>query len=739
MYAGRTAPGDGRDVASTLVVTNEDALQTANRVYSLDINATNVFKTSTGKDELGKAVTLFVRPASTSTATNRATVIGTAVINDDNTVGTVTANKKTADDVTSWLRDAGLKLDGESKLVVNYGTAGADGSATAAGLAGLGNGVEVTAVDNDADGYVDYVFQTTYTFTKVASVNTSNETITLTGASSAVPDDMEDVVAYDGIAKNDYVLYTTAGNRTYIVKPEVVSGEITAYTYNGTSEDSITIGGTTLKVAGTPVAAAESAWNAISTGTKASGIAPISWNSTLIGKETSIYLDANGYATVMGSSSALSADNICLVVKTSAVDLIGTGAQAYVYFANGTYGTYKVTSVDGDNDGMLARIPEMSICSYTLSDNGIALTTTADLNVAGQTGTVSTDAAGETLNITGKNQSNLTITGSGVTAYASNATVYFLVDSTKAIGDKDYVTVVTGMNSVGANTYTYGAGGTGVQFAAGAQIVYNITNGTNQAIGVLGVMAGQSVAAFASDLIFMVDTAYTMQGETKLVNVIMPGETAVTKLTVDKNEGLAVGLYEYSIDANGVYDLSRVGYAMTSSDPTFGGYIDCVNDQVVYLNGQQYTITKDTVIIDVTDSDDPIVINAADLRDMDAYGYVTWNSNEEAIAIYVTKNFARLTTLGGNTVTVDGSMGTKADPLVATVTNSDNITVAGGNGVVNAGDYACISGAVNTVVTVYTNSAFTSVASNGELADGTYYVTVAADNADTVYYQITLS
>ena len=746
-----------KEGTTALIVTNPDELRTGSNTYALSVSSTvdsnhkdydkaDTFNVTTSAAELGQVVTLFVRPSTTSTVTTRATIIGDPIVSENNVVATISENKDTETKVTNWLKDAGMKLDTDTILVEDYET-GVDGDnvfddiAAASDLMNLGNGIVVTAIDNDADGKVEYVFITNYAFTKVASINTSGNTITLTGRVGGAMD-MDDVVAYDGIAKNDYVIYNEAGGRMYIAQPETVTGTPSAYNDDG----DITIDGTTYSRSNTPVLAAESNWSVVSK-TNNSTAGAISYTTSLTKSEATLYLDPAGYAVVLGSQTNLSAENVCAVVKVANHDNMGTSQDVYVYFADGTHGVYEVSSVNGSADTKLGA-DEAGLYTYTLSGDSIALDNRMTNSKTGRVelGTDDTLATAKgvsklTFTDAGSGSNSILVNGGSHTGnldvYASDETVYFLIDTSKSVGATGYMKVITGMSNVGANSYT-GAAPTGGNIGAGAEAMYTISGSTNNAVAVMGWGAGAAKGADSVDVIYVVDTKYTYDAENDAnqINVIMPGESEVSQIAIANDAFPTVGMFTYSVDANNVYTLTPV------ASNKYEGLIKYINNQVIEKSdGTQLNITSDTLIIDVRDLSSNYgnvgTIDAADLNSLSAYAYVKYNDDYDISAIYLIGNYATLTTLGGASVSAGTNMGTKADPIEVNHTNTGNLTVA--DGVLASDDYGVSSSAVNAEVKVYTDTAFVSSATDGELADGTYYVTVSADNAQTVYYEITLS
>ena len=113
---------------------------------------------------------------------------------------------------------------------------------------------EATLIDNNKDDVYDYVVGNPFSVEKVTSVTTNY--IYFAGADSI---DRDECNAYDGIAKDDYVLLTdkayTVSGKYEVVEAETISGEVEA-TKKEDSKVSIRVDGTWYKQAGTETAKA---------------------------------------------------------------------------------------------------------------------------------------------------------------------------------------------------------------------------------------------------------------------------------------------------------------------------------------------------------------------------------------------------------------------------------------------------------------------------------------------------
>ena len=159
---------------TTMTVTNGDAGSTKGE-QSVFANGTQTFAVTSGADVVGKSVTLYVKPAKNTNAASKATVVGSAIINSNNTVYTTAKalvdNSSKSNDITKTLKAEGLKFDNANDvtLYTNYADSTLSNPATS-DLASLLNtkGVEAQYIDNNGDGIVDVVVKSTPTLRTVA-------------------------------------------------------------------------------------------------------------------------------------------------------------------------------------------------------------------------------------------------------------------------------------------------------------------------------------------------------------------------------------------------------------------------------------------------------------------------------------------------------------------------------------------------------------------------------------------
>ena len=209
-----------------------------------------IFNVSTPVDMLGQTVTMYVRK---TTVLANSEVLG-VYVNGNNNVVKTTAD--TQDTMKDFLKGTGLSVDGDTAYYVNYGVMKDEAAATKAmgfesgdrfnSVKGKTNGygVELTAIDNDNDGEVEYVLYLQETLSQVIAKSDSKETTTLNTFNSNKAIDNEDIVTEADLAEGDLVLTISYGGRYYVSEPQVITGQMESYAANKEKEQTITVGGT---------------------------------------------------------------------------------------------------------------------------------------------------------------------------------------------------------------------------------------------------------------------------------------------------------------------------------------------------------------------------------------------------------------------------------------------------------------------------------------------------------------
>ena len=203
---------------------------TGNTAVAQDSSAnvkTQVFNVSTPVDMLGKAVTMYVKK---TTILADSTVYGAPVVSDVNTVietgeKVTGGDSKDDDSLAALLKGTGLATDKATEYYHNYEEVAID-SADVDDIMNV-KGAALTVIDNDNNGYVNYVISVEKSLTHVSGVSSKNETTTLYGLPGDDVIDNEDIVTTaTDLTKGDVVLVVQYGGRTYVEEPKTVTGEM---------------------------------------------------------------------------------------------------------------------------------------------------------------------------------------------------------------------------------------------------------------------------------------------------------------------------------------------------------------------------------------------------------------------------------------------------------------------------------------------------------------------------------
>src|SRR5699024_8563977 len=104
------------------------------------------------------------------------------------------------------------------------------------------------------DGTVDYIFMTTYYFGQVSKYSTKDDgSITVDvnktwNKDNLIADDKDDVVGFEDVAANDYVLAAWIGGKLHVEKAESVTGTLQSYETSDSKNSQLTVHGTTFDV-----------------------------------------------------------------------------------------------------------------------------------------------------------------------------------------------------------------------------------------------------------------------------------------------------------------------------------------------------------------------------------------------------------------------------------------------------------------------------------------------------------
>ena len=577
--------GKAMDEGETrIVVTNHDDGQ------STYTDGAKTFNVSSGKDVLGRSVTIFVKPSTTAASTStKGTVIGSVITNSDNTVVVDSGRDSLAD----LADDNKLGLDyttGEgdtfaTQYVTNYGAT--EGNLTEAKTEEDGVRGEVrTLIDNNDDGIVEYVLTESYLLGKVTTYKT-DDSIKL-NSSTSLEYDAADVVGFDDVAKGDYVLYAEIGGKLYVEKAESVKGELEAYNAN----KSLTVDGT--KYTTSDLAFYADGGKLVA----ANGFATLD-------KTATFYLDKSGYVIAVDGSAA-SSDYAFLM---DAATLSGVDAQIEVKVALND-GTVKTYILDEDNSTGITATSQNVLCTYTLGDdNEIALDAVS-----------ATEVSNTAIEV---KKGNATVTGiSG--KYADSDTVFFYVSDKVTSGDVYSLTddsilvanVGSGRQLIADDVNVY----VGKDNVSGLDTTTDFIYYADSDNNIKAVVAVTDSTTGTSDYIYL----YQFLGRNSnggLYNAIIDGELVENVTVTTKTTANDLGLYTYTTTSKGYYKTTDGTGVLGTIDRLDG-------NSIILSDNNEYTLQSDTVYATIDGSDteleatlnegDVVIVKADSVKDIDA-------------------------------------------------------------------------------------------------------------------------
>ena len=615
--------GSGMKGKTTVRVSNFDE----NKTYA---NGDTTFKITTGAAELGMSVTLYVKPynANKSNA-DKATVLGSVYVNDNNAVYT-TGDQIKADKIEKKLKDQGLKLDltngafymnnyawqnGGSKVVFTYAT-----------LAALtGNGIKVSFVDVDGDGYIDNVLVLEKAFGKVSSVSTKGDgllniaKIGSKGASVYENEANDNVADFAklGLAKNDYVsyYYVSGSEMYYVEKVEGKKVDVTATIGAVGNDGGKFVADTTYKLsklAGGDLSAASGTQETLPT-------------SVEPGKSAVVYLDDYGYVIYVTEVDTTTA---YLMIEQAKAGSWNDTVEAKVILSDGTaatinvakVGTTKVdrtsaaTIVGNLNDAQYGAsdASKVRIYSYTVNSDGkYELTEQSTLRKTYTSGT-GTNA------VVTKN--NPTIAVEGGTLYADNSTPFVI----KVNSD---ITAYTGINTVPTRNDN-----------GAAVSLFAVKKSSGSFADIVFVIGGTG-ATSESNYIYFLNRYPTVTVDAKgnsvyTYDVVRDGEVT-TVLAESATVVTKAGLYKVTFtgdkatSVSAAFEAARLvplAYAAVSSSSTNEGVIN----GYAYNDNTKFFVIKDNK---ATEADASTIITEG--KDRDVIAIILGGTNEPTVAKYV--------------------------------------------------------------------------------------------------------
>ena len=616
---------------TTIKVSNYDPA-TEQRVFA---NTNVTFNVTTGEEELGKGVYVFVRPYSASTGHagnnitttggssdgSRATVIGSVVISDQNVIVT-DASGGNAEDVA---HDNNLELAEDVRYFYNYGSI--QNNDMKNGYVG----VQKTLVDVDNDTEIEYVLLKEMRLGKVTLKDETGDgrlVVNINGFGTPVDtgnyqvSDMDDAMGFDNVAVDDFVLTAFIGGRLHVQVAETMTGTIEAYKQTEATDTSETYRNTNITVDGENYTV--SRVGAFEGGELTAAVRP--FDRSILDSEATFYLDENGYIISYGEVDG-TAYKYALVwaaedhsrnrvdpdrVKVTLED--GTTAT-YDLDSNSNIDVVKHVSEDGSHTAstynrttgkweILEADMEGAMFGYVITSSGdIKLTLPLGGTVEG---TGPNFVSGLTQITMSGSQDVSELSPNGVNPpnsnryYSNNATAFFYVERNRN-GEITDVDVFNGRNNaptVNVNT------GNNSRAEVKVALRYNRDNSDVGAVAFYDVERAQSAG-----LHLFVTASNYVSSDYVTVDAFLNNSVDLTSVNVSEVDGVSIehnpliedGLYLYSVNSEGYYELTTPNN--NDQEYFYNGvvsHVDTRNKSFVVAGDFEAFITEKSVIVDNT-------------------------------------------------------------------------------------------------------------------------------------------
>ena len=513
--------GSALDAGKTKIEVTNDEDQAA-------FKGTLTFSVSSGVDMLGRKVAFYVKD---NAVASKAKVIGGVMLSEDNKV-VVDYSDDSAEDV---LDDNNLEMNKDAVYYKNY--MAKDDVTSALVKADGESGVERIFIDNNDDGEVDIVL-VNYTFLgKVTAYTTKDDgSLTVKAKGYTVEADAEDVVGFDDVAKNDYVLFTSFGGKLYVEKAKTVEGEVKKFGGKSGAITSLTVDGTKYDVT----------YKSILVPTDLDMVYTAA-SDDLLDATAEFYLDAQGKIIAYGDANE-SAYTYCYVKAYDVGNSID-GARVKVVKEDGTTATYTIS-----DDSAVEGAVKGTVYSYSINkDKEI------ELKEAKATEPAKADFTKGKASVAGEK--------------AENSTVFFYVDGS----DVDVYTGYKSAPSVENTTTT----------------VYTKKDGKVAAV----VFEDAATSASVGDHLFMCGTG-SKGSDVFEAKVYLAGTDA--KITVDVDDAYDAEVYGddaiwlYTKDEDGLYTLK----APKKSNLVTGTVNFTTDGTIAIVGDDEYDVLDTTVTID---------------------------------------------------------------------------------------------------------------------------------------------
>ena len=610
---------------TTIKVSNYDPA-TEQRVFA---NTNVTFNVTTGEEELGKGVYVFVRPYSASTGHagnhiittqgssdgSRATVIGSVVISDQNVIVT-DASGGNAEDVA---HDNNLELAEDVRYFYNYGSI--QNNDMKNGYVG----VQKTLVDVDNDTEIEYVLLKEMRLGKVTLKDETGDgrlVVNINGFGTPVDtgnyqvSDMDDAMGFDNVAVDDFVLTAFIGGRLHVQVAETMTGTIEAYKQTEATDTSETYRNTNITVDGENYTV--SRVGAFEGGELTAAVRP--FDRSILDSEATFYLDENGYIVSYGevdgtaykyalvwaaedhSRNRVDPDRVKVTLEdgtTATYDLDSASnidVVADKAYTNSTYENGEWSIRESDMEG--------AMFGYVITSSGdIKLTLPLGGTVSGE-GPNFVNGLTQ-ISMSGSADVNY-LTPNGVNPpnsnryYANNATAFFYVERNRN-GEITDVDVFNGRNN--APTVDVNSGDND-RADVRVALRYNRDNSDVGAVAFYDVERAQSAG-----LHLFVTASNYVSSDYVTVDAFLNNSVDLTSVNVSEVDGVSVehnpliedGLYLYSVNSDGYYELTTPNN--DDQEYFYNGvvsHVDTRNKSFVVAGDFEAFITENSVIVDNT-------------------------------------------------------------------------------------------------------------------------------------------
>lgn len=681
---------------------------------------TQTFKVPSTIDDLGRYVSVYVKRENNST---NAQVLGSVIVSEDNKVVT----DYSADPIEDVVDDNNLDLEDNALIAENYKglTELTSSKASASNTAGQ----EKILIDNDDDGRVDYVLLNTYYFGKVTSYVTSGDgSITVTDNNNGHPaftaDDKDDVVGFDDVAKDDYVIAAWIGGDLHVALADTVTGNLEGYKENDKNlVTKLTVDGEDYSVSHVDGY----------TGGVDDIRAAKTYGEEYLDNEATFYLTKGGYIAAAGEVDE-NAYKYALVLATGTT---GLEDRVRVALSDGTTATY-----DYVTSGNAVKNPQVgTVYRYTINSAG-------DIRLTAITATTKTGTASFEKGLTA-------VKAGSDTLYASGSTAFFYVGVTTLGGsniDSSDVSVYAGYQNAPdldkGKTITavvYPREGNENSNRAGAVVFYGDASlATGNVDDVLYISdKGTSTTDYTNADAFIAGNKVSDQESTIKVDITSPLTRRVA--------------YTYTINSDGYYELETL-----AANEYVSGKVTNTSSTTFVVGGKELKVTSNTLLVDDSEYRDAPAARTGDRpEENDNVLFAVYNNDMEAVLVVVrnTESGGQTVSEYNTTVTASGGVVTvkyyKTQPSIGQVAEMlnkidgiTNISVSGTtlNYTQGGVSYTNITPAYTPVYKVFYNGSevgFLEAGKNVTVADQTtsklLKVTSAAGATPVVYATVTAS